>query len=281
MAYTRALITDTRVCDNRKQLVSNFAMLSRYYYANGKKPKQIIALLDEYAQKADRDYNKDKWSYIFDALAHGDGKKKPLLEIDYIRITESEMEKINALEKRMARKLAFTLLCLAKYRNEVSETNNGWENYKQTDIFAMANLTLRPEARDRLTAELADAGYIEFPNNLGNSGLRVTFINETTPTVLRVTDFRCLGYTYLQYAGEDNYNVCRVCGKLIPRDKLNRRKYCTDCKNKYYDERVRSYYVPVGKTPIIVKCSRCGSRIAINPSENWLESLCDTCKTSP
>lgn len=261
-----------------KQLSSDLSLLARYYYSLGKKPKQIAKLLEEYAEKADKSSGGEKLAGFIDELAHSDIRKIKLTEIDYIRITESELERINMLEKRMARKLAFTLLCLAKYRNEVSENANSWENYKLTEVLAMANLTLRVEAREKLISELVDAGYIELPKRLGNSSIRVTFVDDKSPTVLRVTDFRCLGYTYMQYMG-DEYNVCCVCGKLIPRDRNNRRKYCTDCKNKYYDERVRSYYVPTGRIPILVNCSQCGKKIAINPSENWLDSLCEDCKT--
>lgn len=278
MAYVEAILSDTRPQTN-KQLVSDFALLTRYYYAKEKKPKQIISLLDEYAKKADKSYTADKWTSFFDELAHSNAKKVKLTEIDYIRVTKSEIEKIKMLDKRMAQKLAFTLLCLSKYRNEVSESSNSWENYKLTEVLAMANLTLKAESKDKLISELVDAGYIELPKKLGNSSIRVTFVDDKSPTALRVTDFRCLGYTYLQYLGE-KYNVCAVCGKLIPRDKNNRRKYCTECKNKYYDERVRSYYVPTGKIPILVNCSRCGKKIAINPTENWLDSLCDSCKVA-
>ena len=53
-------------------------------------------------------------------------------------------------------------------------------------------------------------------------------MDNNSETVLKIDDFRELGYEYLDYIGDGKFIRCECCKKFI-RKKSNKQKYCTDC----------------------------------------------------
>ena len=67
-----------------------------------------------------------------------------------------------------------------------------------------------------------------------NLNLRVTFIDDESEAILRVGDFRELGYEYLNYIGDGKFIRCDCCKRLVRKKSKHDgvTKYCNECKYK-------------------------------------------------
>lgn len=216
-------------------------LLARYY-------KQIKELSPKETKAALREWLKtqtlskiDDWGDFIDRIV-ANAKKYPLLQAKELVVTQSEMDKIQALKKKNQQKLAFVLLVLAKYGNAKSSKNNNWVLTQQYNVFQLARVV--GDSRWSTMRELKEVGLIEFAHKVDNINVRVTFINEDSEPVMTITDLRELGYRYLKYTGED-FIECQECGVLVRKTCINK-KYCKDCAG----------YQPVIKKK--VQCVDCG-----------------------
>lgn len=156
--------------------------------------------------------------------------------IDSIPISRTEMEKIDSLKGKQVQRLAFTLLCLAKYWNTVSPNNDCWVNSEDNEIMAMANIRTSLKRQGLLYWTLREAGLVRFSKRVDSTNVRVCFVDNSDDIVLRITDFRNLGYQYLMYRGEA-YFECESCGittKVKNPDNRRGQKYCSECAAKIH-----------------------------------------------
>ena len=274
-----AKILNNNMSVNHKDIPYVLTLAGKYLYQKfDAKPRQIKDELLELVERLDKN-NPNGYKNLIDKITSGDVKRKPLIEIPYVAITNWELETIFTLEDVIERKVCFTLLCLAKYRDMCNANNNGWETYEFTDIFRMANVNLSGTERAKVINRLIVGGFIKPSKKITNCNYQVIFINNDSPVALKITDYRDLGNTLLSYLGED-FTRCVICGRLIKRTpKVKRKKYCADCKGKYMysDTTSKNLYIPINMRPITTKCSCCGKEIHINPSLMWLNTLCEDC----
>ena len=156
--------------------------------------------------------------------------KFPLIRLDGVDITKEELAKIEALEGKQIRRLAFTLLCVAKYWDAASDRNNGWVNTSDKEIMQMANINTSTKRQSLMFAELRDAGFIRFSKKIDNLNVQVQFI-QAGETAIHIQDFRNLGYQYLKYYG-GAYFECENCGLTVKAQspaKGRPQKYCPSC----------------------------------------------------
>ena len=203
--------------------------VARYYLDNGIAKRDVRKILDTFLLQCDPSASLPKWQQSLDA-ALAAALRYPAVNLDGVDITKPEMERIDALEGKQVRRLAFTLLCLAKYWNAVSGKTEGWVNSRDADIMRMANINTSIKRQSLMYHNLNSAGLVQFSRKVDNTNVRVCFI---TPgeIVLRVTDFRNLGYQYMRYHGAP-YFVCENCGITVPYNhpKTGRKqKYCSSC----------------------------------------------------
>ena len=140
------------------------------------------------------------------------------------------MEAIEKLEGKQLRRLAFTLLCVAKYWDAVSEKNDHWVNTPDREVMQMANVSTSIKRQSAMFAELKAAGMIRFSRKIDNLNVRVVFM-EDGEAALHIQDFRNLGYQYLKYYGGP-YFECENCGltvKIQEPARGRRQKYCPSC----------------------------------------------------
>lgn len=159
-------------------------------------------------------------------------KKNELIILDHITITKAEMDKIDSLSGRQLKRLAFTLLCVAKFYREISESQGMWVNTPDKEIMKMANINTSIKRQCAMFAELRDAGLIRFSNRVDNTSVEVLFA-EDGEGVMEIHDYRNLGYQYLMFHGED-YFVCEECGiteraAAKTNNRGRRKKYCPNC----------------------------------------------------
>jgi hypothetical protein len=185
--------------------------------------------LDQFLIQCDPVASIPKWSKMLDFATEWAFKHKAI-QIESIEITEPEISKINALEGKQARRLAFTLLCLSKYWNIVNKQNDSWVNNKDNEIMSFANINTSIRRQCAMYTYLRDKGLIQFSKKVDNTNVRVCFA-EDGDTAITVTDLRNIGYQYLMYCGEP-YFECSNCGitvKISEPNKGRRQKYCKEC----------------------------------------------------
>lgn len=213
---------------------STLFLLSKYYRQEEKLgEKKTAQKLNEFMEKNYKGYNEALWEDIIEDISKK-GKKYLLQEIKSIDITKDELDKILSVENIKYQRLLFTMLCYAKLYNTLSDTNNGWVNTEIKEIYKVARVTVRYR-NDKLLYlnDLENTGLISFSNKNDNLNMKVNFINNDSNVILKIKDFRELGYEYQNYIGDGKFIRCSECGRLVKRKNNYDRstKYCRECAN--------------------------------------------------
>lgn len=212
-----------------KKPSETLSRVARYYIDNGYNKKDTRNFLDTFLIQCEPTSSLPKWSDTLD-YALSRALRYEAIDIEGIDITKPEMDKIDSLEGKQVKRLAFTLLCLAKYWKIVLPFGDYWVNNKDNEIMAMANINTSIKRQGAMYWNLRENGMIQFSRKVDNTNVRVCFI-EDGEIVMRITDFRNLGYQYLKYHGEP-YFECENCGlttKINEPNRGRRQKYCRDC----------------------------------------------------
>lgn len=214
------------------KLTSTLFLLAKYYRQKENLNKeQTFNKLNEFMEKNYKNYNSATWEDIIEDISKK-ANKYPLREIDYIEITKSEIDMIRNVCDIKYEKLLFTMLCYAKLYNKISDKNNGWVNTDIKELFRVARVSVRYRNDKFLYLnDLETVGLISFSNKNDNLNLRVTFINDSNERVLKVDDFRELGYEYLNYIGDGKFIRCDCC-KRLSRKLSKNMKYCNECSKE-------------------------------------------------
>ena len=242
-------------------------ILARYYRTEKhKKRKAIEKELEQFLESKCITYQTKKiyWKNIIEKAADK-AMKKPLQIVDGVRITKAEINTISSIGNKALEKLAFTLLCLAKYRDILNKKNNSWVNYDFKEIFTLARISCPATERPLYINKLYNLGMLSFSKKVDNTSVRVNYICDASDFALFVSDFRELGYEYLKYQGE-NYIRCADCRVLIKGSKKGNRRYCSKC---------------AGYTPSKIKkitCSVCGKEFYVS-SKNHKTTRCTDCQS--
>ena len=221
---------------------STLFLLAKYYRQKENLNKeQTFNKLNEFMEKNYKNYNSATWEDIIEDISKK-ANKYPLREIDYIEITKSEIDTIRNVCNIKYEKLLFTMLCYAKLYNKISDKNNGWVNTDIKELFRVARVSVRYRNDKFLYLnDLETAGLISFSNKNDNLNLRITFIDDNNEAVLKIDDFRELGYEYLNYIGDGKFIRCDCCKRLV-RKTNNKCLYCHQCKKYIKNEQNKLYY---------------------------------------
>lgn len=207
--------------------------IAKYYMSKGASKKETRIKIEEFIKTCDPVASIPKWDGIIN-YAVSVASKYSLVEMDGIDITEPELEIINGLESKLTKRLAFTLLCLAKYWDAVNPTIDHWVTNKDTEVMKLANIKTSIRRQSAMFAELNKLGLIQFSKRIDNTSIRVCFIT-SGDTKITITDFRDLGNQYLMYTGEPFF-VCENCGLVVKKrndSKPGRKsKYCPECASE-------------------------------------------------
>lgn len=216
--------------DMGKKPFETLSRVAKYYYENKYSKNEVRRLLDNFLMQCDPNASLVHWSELLDRIAKNVGKY-PLVQVDGIRVSAGELERIGALAGKQIRRLAFTLLCVSKYWDAVSESNNHWVNTSDKEIMQMANINTSIKRQSLMFAELKEAGMIRFSKKIDNINVQVIFGEDDGDTEMVIQDFRNVGYQYLMFCGEPYFECCN-CGivtKIQNPSRGRRQKYCPNC----------------------------------------------------
>ena len=206
--------------------------VAKYYKYLGLKKADIKKKVTEFLLRCDPYASAVLWADTIESSVKY-GMKHALIIIDKIVVTKPEISRIKKIKGVQAQRLAFTLLCIAKYMKEVSPNLDWWVNMPESDIMKMANINTSYKRQNLLYGQLLDAGLIQSSKRITNLNVRVLFA-EDGETAIEIRDYRNLGNQYMMLLGKQ-YFVCQNCGLTVKApdgSPAYRMKYCKDCAVK-------------------------------------------------
>ena len=227
--WARDMLAKKTFGDNPYETLKRIA---RFYLDQGYDRTEARRKLDMFILQCDSSASLPKWCQTADK-AMSKAVKRSAVDIDYIAVTQPEMEMIDGLSGRQTRRLAFTLLCLAKYLDVVNPSGDHWVTTDDNDIMRMANINTSLKRQSAMFRKLNECGLIRFSKKIDNTNVRVCFIQDGEEAV-RVYDCRNLGYQYLRYHG-GSFIECSSCGITVKEDNPQagrKQKYCKACAAK-------------------------------------------------
>jgi len=209
------------------QIRSSLGLLARYYYfESGCQKEDIMEKLDAFMERHYPRYHPVDWSLSIEKHA-ARAAKYPLCQCPGIWVTQQELQTISDINHKVLERLAFTLLCLARFKNFRNENNHDWVNDSNAEIYKLACINTTAFEKDLKLSQLRDMGLIEFAKKVDNPSIHVLFLHKESEPVLFIRDFRKLGLEWRLYKGEP-YIRCANCGILIKKTS-NSKKYCPEC----------------------------------------------------
>lgn len=172
--------------------------------------------------------------YEFVNKAINSAKKTGLKQVEHIYITQSELDFIISLNDIKLEKIAFVLLALAKYHNEVSGEDNNMVYIKLSEVKNMARINMNRIDFEYFYANLYDKGVLQHNTSPTSTIQIVDFIshdpNDPVAFELLEVDYLELAYVYLSWKNKGKeYTRCAVCNRLMRQSKTKPRKYCEEC----------------------------------------------------
>ena len=233
-----------------KKPYETISRIAKYYVHKGLSKRDVRSSVESFILSCDPSFPIHKWSDPLDGIIKM-AFKKPLIMIESIPISKEELIRIEKIDGKQARRLAFTLLCIAKFNLAVDPNTNCWVSTPDNEILRMANISTSVPRQCALFRQLRDEGLIQFSKQIDNLSVRVLFVDENEP-VMEITDFRNIGYQYMKYYGEP-YFVCAHCGITSKRNNPGvgrKQKYCNCCATEI---RVKNKVNPIMSRDITYK----------------------------
>lgn len=223
--------------------------VAKYFVHKGLSKKEVRSNVEAFILSCDPSFPIHKWSEPLDSIIKT-AFKRPIIIIDGVPITKNELSRIEKVEGKQARRLAFTLLCIAKYNVAVDPNTNYWVSTPDNEILRMANISASVHRQCALFRQLRDEGLIQFSKQIDNLSVRVLFA-DNDEMAMNITDYRNIGYQYMKQYGEP-YFVCSHCGITTKRNNPGvgrKQKYCNSCATEI---RVKNKVNPIMTRDILV-----------------------------
>lgn len=211
--------------------------VAKYYMsAEGDNRQAVRGRLETFLLRSNPTASVVLWSNTLDNAIKF-AAKNPTIDIEYIPVSKNELDTIQGLKGAQLQRLAFTLLCLAKYWDVVNSVGTHWVNSKDNEIMKIANINTSIRRQCLLYNQLYESGLIRLSRKIDNTNVQVCFVDDGE-TVLKISDFRNLGFQYKLFAGDNNYFRCQECGLVVRKDNATKdglpmrgrpQIYCHNC----------------------------------------------------
>lgn len=219
----------------QKRLTKNYfndlRLVGRYYLNMGYSKNQAREKIDEFMLACGVDCKTNVFTDKGDNAIKAAERMRFIVN-DSIYIFKHEMDVIDSLDGIQLRKIAFTLLCLAKYWDLKRDNNNHWIYNKDSEIMSMANVAVTTRRQSELYRKLQDYGLVRFSRKVDGTSMMINFLSNEGACVLAISDFRNLGYQYLRFHGGAFFS-CENCG-VTTRATGKNHKYCQSCAAKIH-----------------------------------------------
>lgn len=182
--------------------------------------------------------------YEFVNKAIKSAKKTGLKKVEHIYIYKSELDFITKLNDIKLEKIAFVLLALAKYHNEVSDEADDRVYIRLSEVKNMARINMNRIDFEYFYANLYDCGVLRRNTSPISTIQIVDFISHNTDEEigleLKEVDYLELAYAYLSWKNDGKgYARCEKCDRLMRQSKTRPRKYCEECAKEVEKEKTR------------------------------------------
>lgn len=251
--------------DNPEETIRDLARYN-HHVLGMKKEDNYDAILAYMTKNCSDFYEEQYFKIIYRNISSA--KKYKFRNVSPVKITRAEIDKIVGLNDIRKEKIAFALLAVAKYYNNVSSDNNNRMYISMSDLFKLARVSIPCKER---------AGYLHFAYQEGillehtfvGTNLKVVgFIDDDSEAVIELgeDDYKELAYAYLNYKN-GGYKHCKGCGRLFKMHKSSPgRLYCKECGQKEEPNRLKA-----------MKCIDCGKDFFVD-SRNMTKCRCDECQ---
>ena len=242
--------------------------LSRYnhHVLNMKKEDNYDAILSYMTRNCVDFYEEKYFKVIYRNISSA--KKYKFRSVAPVKITQSEIDKITGLNNIRKEKIAFVLLAVAKYYNNVSSDNNNRMYISMSDLFKLSRVAIPCKERASYLHFAYQEGLLVEHMMVGTNLKVVGFVDDDSEVVFELTenDYKELAYAYLNYKN-GGYKHCKSCGKLFKMHKSSPgRLYCKDCGQKEEVGRFKT-----------LQCIDCGENFIVD-SRNMNKCRCDSCQ---
>ena len=253
---------------NQENLEDTIRDLARYNYhvLNMKKEDNYDAILRYMTQNCMDFYEEKYFKIIYRNISSA--KKYKFRSVASVKITKTEMDKIVGLNDIRKEKIAFVLLAVAKYYNNVSSDNNNRMYMSMSDLFKLSRVAIPCSERASYLYFAYQDGILIEHMFVGTNLKVVGFVDDDSETILELgeDDYKELAYTYLNYKN-GGYKHCKNCGKLFKMHKSSPgRLYCKDCGQKEETNRFK-----------VMACVDCGGEFVVD-TRNMNKCRCDSCQ---
>lgn len=238
VSYAKSIIEDHNI--NENNVNEHIFQLAKYnLYIEKMNDNENYNCIVEYLKKYWNMYSgPDYQQKIVDLIKKA--YKSEFKNIDSIKITKKELNFITSLNNIRLEKIAFVMLCIAKYKCYYHDEPNYWITWPLNAISKLARVHVTKKENLVLYRQLVLAGAIESNSSGVNLYEHILFVSDDKDdeTVLELSevDYKELAYTYLYYKnGFYGYVHCEKCGRLV-KQKSNRQKFCDECAEKIHRE---------------------------------------------
>lgn len=242
--------------------------LARYnYHVLGMEKEDNYDAILAYMVKNSSDFYEEQYfKVIYRNIASA--KKYKFRRVEPVKITRSEIDKITGLNDIRKEKIAFVLLAMAKYYNNVSSDNGNRLYVSMSDLFKLSRVAIPCKERADYLHFAYQEGILIEHTFVGTNLKVVGFVDNDSETVMELNedDYKELAYTYLNYKN-GGYKHCKSCGRLFKMHKNSPgRLYCKECGQK---EEASEFH--------IIKCIDCGVDVIVR-SLNTKACRCEMCQ---
>lgn len=238
--------------ENPEETIRDLARYN-YHVLNMNKEDNYDAILDYMTQNCSDFYEEAYFKIIYRNISSA--KKYKFRSVSPVKITRSEIDKIGELNDIRKEKIAFVLLAVAKYYNNVSPDNNNRMYISISDLFKLARVAIPCKERAAYLHFAYQEGLLVEHTFVGTNLKVVGFIDDDSEVVMELAeaDYQELAYAYLNYKS-GGYKRCKCCGRLFKMSKnAPGRLYCKECGQSM---QVSEFEV--------IKCVDCGEDFVIN-----------------
>jgi ribosomal protein L20A (L18A) len=255
--------------DNPEETIRDLARYN-HHILGMKKEDNYDAIL-AYMTKNCRDFYEEKYfKIIYRNIASA--KKYKFRNVSPVVVTKSEIDKITSFNDIRKEKIAFVLLAVAKYYNNVSDDNNNRMYMSMSDLFKLARVAIPSKERASYIHFAYEDGVLVEHTFVGTNLKIVGFIDDDSEVAMTLgeDDYKELAYTYLNYKKNGGYKRCKGCGRWFKMHKnAPGRLYCKECGKSKKDESSEFK---------VIKCIDCGVNFVVSKYDTET-CRCEECNT--